>query len=77
MHRGNNARNGFFSSLSNMQIGDVNQDMIVDILDIVMLINFAIGNTNPTDSEFYSSDLNSDEVIDILDVVILINLILM
>jgi len=76
MHRGNNKRNGFFSSSSNIQVGDVNQDMIVDILDIVMLINFAIGNTEPTDLEFYSSDLNSDDVIDILDVVILINIIL-
>ena len=42
----------------------------------IMLINFAIGNTEPTDSEFYSSDLNSDNVIDILDVVMLINIIL-
>ena len=76
MHRGNNLRNGFFTSSPNMQTGDVNQDLIVDILDIVMLVNFAIATTNPTDNEFYSSDLNSDGVIDVLDVVVLINIIL-
>jgi uncharacterized integral membrane protein len=59
-----------------MQPGDVNQDMTLDILDIVMLVNFAVGNTTPTDLEFFLSDINSDLTIDILDIVILMNLIL-
>ena len=76
MHRGNIYRNGFYVSLSNTQLGDINQDAILDILDIVMLVNFAIGVTEPTDSEFLLSDLNSDSIIDVLDIVILVNLIL-
>ena len=76
MHRGNINRTGFYISTSDMQPGDVNQDMTLDILDIVMLVNFAVGNTNPTDLEFFLSDINSDLTIDILDIVILVNLIL-
>ena len=66
MHRGNINRTGFYISTSDMQPGDVNQDMTLDILDIVMLVNFAVGNTNPTDLEFFLSDINSDLTIDIL-----------
>ena len=76
MHRGNTQRTGSFVSTSDIQLGDVNQDMALDVLDIVMLINFAVGNTNPTDLEIFLSDLNSDETIDILDIVSLVNIIL-
>ena len=76
MHRGNPQRTGFYVSSSNIQLGDVNQDMAVDVLDIVMLINFAIGNTIPADLEFFLSDINSDQTIDILDIVSLVNMIL-
>ena len=41
-----------------------------------MLINFVIGNTDPSDLEFFLSDINSDLTIDILDIVMLVNLIL-
>ena len=57
-------------------LGDVNFDSVVDILDIVMIINFALGNVEPSPLEFNSADLNSDGVIDILDIVNVINIIL-
>ena len=76
MYRGNKQRNGFYSSTSNLSIGDINQDSTLDVLDIVMQINFVIGNTTPTNLEFTASDINSDNTIDILDIVSLVNLIL-
>ena len=76
MHRGSMQRTGSFVSSANTQLGDVNQDMSLDVLDIVMLINFAIGSATPTDLEFFLSDINSDETIDILDIVSLVNIIL-
>ena len=57
-------------------LGDVNFDSVVDILDVVMIINFALGNVDPSSLEFNSADLNSDGVIDILDIVNVINIIL-
>ena len=63
-------------SSNNIMPGDTNFDSIVDILDVVMTINFALGITTPTSLEFYSADVNSDNIIDILDIVNVINIIL-
>jgi len=60
----------------NILLGDVNEDGIINILDIVTVINFVLTNNNPSDNQFIASDMNSDEVINILDIVILVNLIL-
>ena len=57
-------------------LGDINQDQLINILDIVSLINIILGESNPSDYESWSSDLNSDSTINILDVVILVNAIL-
>ena len=56
--------------------GDINQDNIINILDIISLINFILGSEIPTNDEISLSDLNQDGVINILDVVMLVNLIL-
>ena len=57
-------------------LGDINQDQLINILDIVSLINIILGESNPSDYESWASDLNSDSTINILDVVILVNAIL-
>ena len=57
-------------------LGDVNQDGIINILDVVTIINIILSTDVPTENQLSNSDLNNDEVINILDVVILVNLIL-
>jgi len=61
---------------SDWSLGDINQDMVVNILDIVNLVNYILVSNIPTDCEFYASDLNSDSIINILDIVQLVNQIL-
>ena len=61
---------------SNILPGDVNEDDIINILDIVTVINFVLSTSEPSDAQFNASDLNSDGIINILDIVILVNLIL-
>ena len=61
---------------TNGVIGDINQDDIINILDIISLVNFILGSEIPSTDETMLSDLNQDEVINILDVVMLVNLIL-
>jgi len=56
-------------------IGDLNQDGLINVQDIILTINIIVG-TPPSDYELCSGDINEDGVIDILDVVLLINLIL-
>jgi hypothetical protein len=57
-------------------LGDVNQDGIIDILDIVLIINFILGQESPDSAAGIASDLNSDGIINIQDVILIINLIL-
>ena len=55
--------------------GDINQDLIINILDVVLLVNFILGQ-EISGIEYYLSDLNSDFAINIQDIILLINIIL-
>ena len=57
-------------------LGDINVDGAVNILDVVIMVNFILDSQTPTDVEFTSSDLNNDGFLNILDIVQLINIIL-
>ena len=76
MFRFNPARTGCYVSTQSGMIGDLNQDLIFDILDVVLLINIVLENTEPTLSQEFSGDLNSDGIFNILDVVLLTNIVL-
>ena len=56
-------------------IGDMNQDNVLDILDIVQLINIVLDN-NPTDLQLSYGDINEDQIINVLDIILIVNLIL-
>ncbi len=65
-----------FITIGNLMLGDINEDSLLNILDIVMMVNFVLGSDNPTNSEFNASDMNDDGVLNVLDIVVLLNLIL-
>ena len=73
IYRGNYHRNGYYVSDILCTSGDINNDGVLDILDIVSMINIIIDMPELTDTEFCASDMNSDGIIDILDIVTLIN----
>ena len=56
--------------------GDINMDGSIDILDVVVLVNFVLGSDNPDNTQAMLSDLNNDGIINILDIISLINTIL-
>jgi len=55
---------------------DINQDCIVNVLDVILLVNFVLENDTPTSSEFAAADLNQDGVLNVIDVVLMVNVIL-
>jgi len=59
--------------LSSSINGDLNYDNSVDILDVIILVNYIL---NPSTIELDDADMNNDVNIDILDVVALVNIIL-
>ena len=60
----------------NGELGDVNTDSIIDILDVVNIVNFIMGNSQPTFEQEYLGDLNQDNIINIQDIILIINIIL-
>ena len=53
-------------------LGDMNGDENLNVLDVILIVNIALGN-----SDFdLNGDMNSDGGINILDVVLLVNIIL-
>ena len=57
-------------------LGDINGDFEINVLDVVIVINFALYIDEPSDSEFWASDINFDGMINVLDIVQLVNVIL-
>ena len=53
-------------------LGDMNEDMVLNVLDVVILANMALGNTDVD----LNGDMNNDGGINILDIVLLVNIIL-
>ena len=64
--------NFLYQYLDQLGDGDINDDNILNIQDIIVLINFILDIQEPTSDEFQSADMNGDSILNILDVVIMI-----
>ena len=56
--------------------GDVIGDSVVNILDIVLVANYFLGQAEFTDVQIQTADMNQDGIINILDIVQIINIVL-
>ena len=57
-------------------IGDLNNDLVFNIFDVVILVELIINDTLNSPYSYYSSDINSDQDINVLDIIEIINMIL-
>ena len=53
--------------------GDVNMDESIDVLDVVLLVNFVLGAAEPTSTQTQIADFNDDGILNILDIISLVN----
>ncbi|NOZ08618.1 MAG: trypsin-like serine protease [FCB group bacterium] len=56
--------------------GDLNEDEIINVQDVIIIINIILGNMEPTEYQAEAGDLNGDGIIDVLDIVAVVNLIM-
>ena len=56
--------------------GDINNDSMLNIQDLIILIGFILEIELPSDYDFLISDINEDNILNILDIILLVNLIL-
>jgi len=60
----------------NCQPGDLTENNIVDVLDVVQLLRFALGYNEPSPAHYCTGDLNYDNYLNITDVLMLMDIIL-
>jgi len=65
-----------YINLDDIEIGDINQDGILNILDVISIVNIVLGNYIPNAFEFELADFNNDENINVLDIIGIVNIIL-
>ncbi|NQU66394.1 MAG: hypothetical protein HQ510_00490 [Candidatus Marinimicrobia bacterium] len=56
--------------------GDVNQDAIINVMDIILVVNFILENADPTPEQLIAADLNGDGAVNIQDIIMIVNIIL-
>ncbi len=61
---------------SQCSVGDINQDGIINVIDIVSLVNYILTDSGLDDSQLCAADLNIDNIINVIDIVTLVNMIL-
>ena len=69
---GTSAGGFYYMPLDSLIAGDVTQDGIANILDIVYIVGLIVNNS-PYEN---NADLNNDELVDIVDIVTLVNIII-
>jgi len=57
-------------------LGDVNNDGVSNVLDVILTVNFILNVEQPSDEEFLAADMNGDGVLNILDILQLVDLII-
>ena len=58
--------------LNEQIIGDINQDGILNVLDVILMINIILFDNSYDEL----ADLNGDDIINILDIIVLVSMIL-
>ena len=57
----------------NVLLGDPTIDGIINIQDVILTVNFALGMQTPTDDQQIAADINEDGNINIQDVILVVN----
>ena len=55
---------------------DISSDGELNIIDVVLLVNYVLGTEEPTNNQFICSDLNDDSSLNVVDIILLVNQIL-
>jgi hypothetical protein len=58
------------------QSGDVNMDNAVNVIDIVLIVDFILGNSEFTTEAFNLADVSADGNVNVIDIVQLVGIIL-
>ena len=60
----------------NVDLGDINYDGTIDIIDIIVILDLIIYEEEISESQLFIADLNGDLIVNIIDIIILVEYIL-
>ena len=60
----------------NPELGDANLDNIINIVDVVLVVSFILGETELSNEQFINSDIDNNLTINVSDIIALIDIIL-
>ena len=60
----------------NIDFGDLNSDNIVNILDVIVTVNYLIGHIDLSTVQQQNADMNLDGNINVLDILMIVDLVL-
>ena len=60
----------------NIDFGDINADNIVNILDVIITVNYLIGHIDFSTVQQQNADMNLDGNINVLDILMIVDLVL-
>ena len=66
----------YFYDGNNDNVGDVTQDGTVNVVDVVLIVNYIIGTQTLNNIQLQIADINIDGLVNIVDIVALINIII-
>ena len=66
-------RNSLFEYNLNCLLGDINQDMQINVLDVVSLVNLIFYNEEISDNVLCIADFNNDGLINVQDIILLVD----
>ena len=67
---------GYQDTSECFELGDVNFDGIINVMDIIILIDFILDWSEPTEQQYFLSDIYPDGELNIMDVVMLVDMVL-
>ena len=56
--------------------GDINQDSMVNVQDVILLVNFILNVMEADEYQLAAADMNNDSLVNITDVILVVNVIL-
>ena len=65
-----------YEQTCNQVLGDVNNDSLINVVDVVQLVNYILNGTGLQGCEIQASDFNQDDQINVVDIVNLVGYIL-
>ncbi len=67
-----NSSYNFLYNYLESTIGDINNDGLLNVQDIVFLVNFILDVQEPNQEEFNAADMNYDGILNILDIILMV-----